>query len=108
MGPVVVNKKNRGGDTPLMIAVRKGHLDIVRELDIGGTDFCTKDRQGRGLIEVARLMRHSDVLQYLVDRNKVDSLQVIAALNVARYVEKKADLEDLDIPGTVRQYLAGF
>ena len=27
--PSVVNKKNRDGDTPLMLAVRWGHLDIV-------------------------------------------------------------------------------
>ena len=49
------------------------------------------------------------MLEYLIERNKkVDSLLVIAAHNVARYVEKKADVEDLEIPGTMRQYLARF
>jgi len=104
--PVVLNKKDRTGSTPLMIAVRMGHLDIVRELDIGGTDFFTKDSQGRSLMEVAR--HNADVLQYLMERSKVDSLKVIAAVNVARCVKKKAYLEALDVPATVRQFLAGF
>jgi len=38
----------------------------------------------------------------------VDSLKVIVAHNIARYVKYKADVEALEIPVTVRQYLAGF
>ena len=48
-----------------------------------------------------------EVLEYLIERN-IDSLEVIAARNVARYVGKKVDVEALEIPGTVRQFLARF
>ena len=83
-GPGVVNKKNSDGDTPLMIAVHCGHLDIVRELDIEGTDFSTKDSHGRSIIEIARLWSTAEVLEYLIERHKVDSLKVIAAHNIVR------------------------
>merc|ERR1719233_1541448 len=53
--PAIVNKKDRNGNTPLMIAVLCGDLDIVKKLDIEGTDFLTTDRQGRSLMEVARI-----------------------------------------------------
>merc|ERR1719233_1576515 len=91
-----------------MSAVWGGHLDIVKELDMAITDFSTKDSDGRTLIEVARERNHNEVLEYLIERNKVDSLKVIAAHNAARYVENKADVEALEIPGTVRKYLARF
>jgi len=107
-GPAVVNKKNRDGETALMIAVRCGHLDIVKELDKEGTDFFTKDKYGRTLIEMARMENRVGVLEYLIERPKVDSLNTIATHNVARYVKNKADVEALEIPMTERQFLAGF
>jgi len=106
--PAVINKKNSDGETALMIAVRRGHLDIVKELDREGTDFFTKDNDGRTLIEMARRKNKVEVLEYLIERPKVDSLKVIVAQNIARYVKYKADVEALEIPVTVRQYLAGF
>ena len=87
--PAVVNKKSRYGKTALMMAVSEGNLDIVRELDMEGSDFFTTDSDGRSLMAVARVRNNADVLQYLVERKKVGSLQAIAALNVCRYVEKK-------------------
>ena len=49
------------------------------------------------------------MLEYLIERNKkVDSLLLIAARNVARYVEKKADVEALEIPVDLRPFLARF
>ena len=60
------------------------------------------------LIEMARREDHVEVLEYLKERNKVDSLKVIAAHNIARYVRNRADVEALDIPVTVKQFLAGF
>jgi len=107
-GPAVVNKKNRDGETALMIAVRCGHLDIVKELDKEGTYFFTKDKYGRTLIEMARMENRVGVLEYLIERPKVDSLNTIATHNVARYVKNKADVEALEIPMTERQFLAGF
>merc|ERR1712168_1540358 len=108
VSPGVVNKKDLDGGTSLMRAVAMGHLDIVEELDMDITDFSTKAHDGRTLIEVAKMENRAEVLKYLIERNKVDSLKVIAARNVARYVEKKADVEALEIPGTVRQFLTRF
>ena len=54
------------------------------------------------------MFNRGEMLKYLIERNKVDILQVIAAHNVARYVEKKADVEALEIPETVQQFLARF
>ena len=107
--PVVVNKKNsHDGATALMMAVYCGHLDIVKELDREGTDFSTKYGDGTTLIEMARKKDHAEVLKYLKDRPKVDSLKVIVAHNIARYVRNKADVEAMEIPVTMRQFLAGF
>ena len=111
--PALVNKKGSYGHTALMKAVYwgYGHLDIVKELDREGTDFFTKDSDGTTLIEVARMARrrnHVEVLEYLLERPKVDTLQVIAAQNIARYVRNKADIETLQIPVVMRQFLAGF
>merc|ERR1719233_246716 len=106
--PAVVNKKSRYGKTALMMAVSEGNLDIVRELDMEGTDFFTTDSDGRSLMAVARVRNNADVLQYLVERKKVGSLQVIAAHKVARYIQSKADVKSLEIPETVEQYLARF
>ena len=55
-----------------MRAVYGGHLDIVKELDMEGTDFFTKDKNGRTLMEIARRGTRADVLEYLIERNKVD------------------------------------
>ena len=53
--PRIVNMKDSGGNTAVMVAVYKGHLDIVKMLDdVEGTDFRTKDNCGDSLIEVAR------------------------------------------------------
>ena len=91
--------------------VHRGYLDIVKELDREGTDFSTKYRDGTTLIEVARMARrrnHVEVLEYLMERPKVDTLQVIAAHNITRYVKNKTDFEALGIPKDLRHFLARF
>merc|ERR1719471_2551820 len=106
--PGVVNKKDRYGKTALMFAVHRGLLDIVKELDREGTDFFTKDRDGTTLIEMARRRNKAEVLKYLMERPKVDTLKVIGAHNIARYVRNNAEVETLEIPVTLRKLLAGF
>ena len=107
--PAVVNKKNNdGGRTAIMDAVFIGKLDIVKELDREGTDFFTKYRNGTTLIEMARREDHVEVLEYLMERPKVDTLKVIVAHNIARYVRNKAGVQALEIPVTVKHFLAGF
>jgi len=111
--PSVVNKKDGAGETALMIAVDMSHIDIVKVLDREGTDFFTKItsngmNHGMSLMGMARMRKNAEVLEYLLERNRVDSLQVIAAHNIARYVKNKDDVEALEIPETVRHFLAGF
>ena len=106
--PSFVNKKNNNGYAPLMYAVRYGYLDIVKELDMEGSDFFTKDRDGISLIEVARFNNKAEVLDYLTKRIKVDNLKVIAAHNVASFLKNKGDVGALEIPETLRHFLAGF
>ena len=53
-------------------------------------------------------MIHGGVLKYLMERNRVDTLKVIATYNVARYVRNKADVEAMQIPRTVKYFLVGF
>ena len=48
------------------------------------------------------------MLKYLKERPKVDTLKAIVAHNIARYVRNKADVEAMEIPVTVKQFLAGF
>ena len=91
-----------------MRAVEYGFLDIVKELDREGTDFFTKDNDGTTLIEMARKRNKAAVLEYLIERPNVDTLKVIAAHNIAKYVRNKADVEALDIPVTVRHFVIGF
>ena len=43
-----------------------------------------------------------------MERNKVDSLKVIAAHNIARLAKNKGDVEGLEIPWTVQQSFVGF
>jgi len=105
--PAIRNKKDRHGDTPLMTAVYCDELEIVKKLDIKGTDFFTT-RHGRSLMEVAAAEDNADVLEYLMEREKVDSLQVIAAVNIAKCVENKADVKALEIPETLERFLEGF
>ena len=87
--PSIINKKNNDGRTALMMAVRLGNIEIVKELDkVEGADFDTKDNDGRTLIEVAmmckegyskkaaifntnRMVSYVDkVLEFLIQKNK--------------------------------------
>ena len=53
-----VNARNQLGRTPLMVAVREGSLECVRELvRVEGVDLETRDGEGRSLDEVARWVK---------------------------------------------------
>ena len=82
----------------------------MKELDRHGTDFFTKDSDNhrykvRFLAAVGRMV-HGQVLRYLMERNRGDTLEMIAAHNIARYVRNK--VEALEIPEILKQLLAGF
>merc|ERR1712098_170414 len=48
-------------------------------------------------------------LEYLIERNKkVESLKVITAYNVVKYVKNESDVEALEIPLILKHLVAGF
>ena len=68
-----------------MVAVRRINLDIVKEFDkIESTDFCTMNKDGKTLIEVASMIKErvagctregvvsesNQMFEYLEQRNK--------------------------------------
>jgi len=108
--PSVVNMKDINGRTALMRAVENGCYEIVKELDkVEGTDFRTKDRHGSTLIEIARKNDHVEIVEFLQLRNKkVESLKVITAYSLAKYLKNKSDVEELDIPCTIKPLVEGF
>ena len=61
----LVNKKDNDGYIALMIAVVMGHLDIVKELDMEGSDFYIKHMNGRSLIQMARRRNNAELVEYL-------------------------------------------
>jgi len=119
--PSLVNMKDDHGSTALMTAVINGFVNIVKELDkVDGADFRTKDEFGRGLVEVTKeqmermriygsVEEYDAVLKFLIERNKkVESLKVIAAYNVVKYVKNESDVEALEIPLILKHLVAGF
>eukprot|EP00092_Neocalanus_flemingeri_P090092 GFUD01114082.1.p1 GENE.GFUD01114082.1~~GFUD01114082.1.p1 ORF type:complete len:221 (-),score=60.82 GFUD01114082.1:107-769(-) len=106
--PAILNMKDTGGRTALMIAVELGQLDAVREMvTVKGTDFSTKNSKGQTLIEVARQQNHAEMLQFLGNVRKMGkhyfvsqlrTLEEIAAFNIAKHITCESDAEKLEIP----------
>ena len=82
-----------------MEAVYCGSLACVKKMDmLEGTNFRTKNNAGETLVDVAREGNISEVVEYLLDWNKkVETLEDIAAYNVAIYIERERQVEDLEI-----------
>ena len=106
--PALVNKKDSDGYTALMTAVCWGHLDNVKELDMEGTDFHTTTFEGTTLIQMSMMENKPEVYEYLMKRPNVDTLMVICAHIISTYVTTIDDVESLQIPVTVKQFLSKF
>jgi len=108
--PCIVNMKDNDEKTALMRAVEHGCYDIVKELEnVEGTDFRTKDRHGSTLIEIARKNNQAEIVEFLKQKNKkVESLKVITAYSLANHLKNKCDVEELDIPCTIKPLVKGF
>jgi len=102
------NKKDSYGYTALMKAVCWGHLDNVKKLDMEGTDFHTTTLEGTTLIQRAMIENKRELTEYLMKRPNVDTLMVICAHIISRYVKTVYDVESLNLPVTVKQFLARF
>lgn len=62
----ILNMKNKTGETALMVSVRDGHLEGVKELgEVAGADFETKNEKGQTLMEVAIEKKHEEIAQFL-------------------------------------------
>ena len=91
-----------------MWAVKNGNLESLKEMEkLQGTNFHTKNSSGEGLVDVARrriwefdLGKEEclAVLEYLLNRKKVESLKELAAHSVSCLVSCDDDLEKLDVP----------
>ncbi len=65
-----VNHKNKKGETPLMIAVRKGQVEIVETLLINNADLSVKDEEGRTAFDYAIIFPNYKIREILKKRNK--------------------------------------
>ena len=64
--PAILNMKNKTGETALMVCVRDGYLDGVKELaEVVGADFDTQNEKGQTLMEVAIEKNHEEIVQFL-------------------------------------------
>jgi len=108
--PSIVNMKDKDGETALMKAVQFCSYYVLKELEkVEGADFRTKDRYGSTLIEIARRNNHAEIVEFLKQRNiKVESLKVITAYSLAKYLKNKGDVEKIDIPCTLKPLVEGF
>ena len=115
--PVVLNKKDNDGDSPLMWAVITGNLQSLKEMEkLHGTNFRTQNRHGEGLLDMAwrrirkksRKEDHEAVLEYLLNRRKIESLKELSAHAVGRLVSCDADVERLDVPLILHPWVTGF
>jgi len=115
--PVVLNKRDNYGDSPLMWAVMLGNLQSVKEMDkLQGVNFRTVNKLGEGLLDVvlnrigkkSRKGEYMSVHDYLLNRRKVESLKVLAAHAVACLLSCETDVEKLDVPLILHPWVAGF
>ena len=63
------NSRGAGGETPLMIAVKRGDLETVRLLVGKGGDSSITDEEGRNSVQLARMAAFRDIEQFLLSGN---------------------------------------
>lgn len=66
---VDVNKPNREGQTPLMLATKEGDADLVRILIEAGARTTDKDKMGRTAEVFAKRKQHSEIIELLQKNN---------------------------------------
>jgi len=60
-----VEGEDAAGDTPLLVAVRVGNLEIVQMLVKDGADVNALDRNGKSPLDRARRLKHADIAAFL-------------------------------------------
>lgn len=66
-----VNAPQRGGDSLLHLAARRGDAYLVRYLLRRGADVGARDRRGRSALDLARQLEHADVVALLEHPERV-------------------------------------
>ena len=77
--PAIVNIKDSDEETAVMVAVRRGYLDCVRELSqLQGINFSTKNMEGESLMRVALKHNHLQIVQFLEEEKTLQGTINIA------------------------------
>ena len=64
---VPINKTNRFGRTPILLAAREGRLSMVTELTRKGADINKCDNYGNAPLHMAAIYNHGDTAKELID-----------------------------------------
>lgn len=62
-----INEKNEHGETILMLAVDKGHLNMIQILIAKGADVNAKDKEGKSVLMRAQQKGNKQIIQMLKD-----------------------------------------
>ena len=65
---VNVHERSFVGETPVMMAVRCGLMDVVRALVLKGADLFEKNHKGDSLLHMAARVDHTEIIGYLLDK----------------------------------------
>ena len=72
-GKVLLEARNFRRDTPLLVACRQGHVDVVKVLvEAGASVTEVRDARGRGVLSAASEAGHVDVVEYLLKLGVLD------------------------------------
>ena len=70
--PDVLNMRDNNGESAVMAAVKRGHLESVRAMAaVPGIDFSARNSEGLTMIDLARKHDHQQIVQFMEERNFV-------------------------------------
>lgn len=82
-----VDARNTGGETPLLLAARRGNFVVTRALLLAGACATLRDNEGRSALDLACMRQREDIVRTMVNTFAVDvtsaSAEGVRALHVA-------------------------
>ena len=70
---VDLKTEDRAASTPLLLAAKNGGFDTVQSLVELGADLAARDSSGRGIVTLAALHHHTNILRYLINLARADT-----------------------------------